>query len=67
MGIVRPRRPGGWRWPGRRGARLPAAPAGGAARCKLVALGDSLTAGYGLPPGQAFPDVLRARAEGQGL
>ncbi len=28
---------------------------------RVVALGDSLTAGYGLPPGAAFPDVL-ARA-----
>jgi acyl-CoA thioesterase I len=26
---------------------------------KVVALGDSLTAGYGLPPGQAFPDALQ--------
>ena len=25
----------------------------------VVALGDSLTAGYGLPPGQSFPDVLQ--------
>ncbi len=25
---------------------------------RVVALGDSLTAGYGLPPGQAFPDAL---------
>ena len=25
----------------------------------LVALGDSLTAGYGLPPGEAFPEVLQ--------
>ena len=24
----------------------------------IVALGDSLTAGYGLPPGQSFPDAL---------
>jgi acyl-CoA thioesterase-1 len=33
---------------------------------RLVALGDSLTAGYGLPPGKAFPDRLEAalRAEG---
>jgi len=27
---------------------------------RLVALGDSLTAGLGLPPGQAFPDRLQA-------
>jgi acyl-CoA thioesterase-1 len=27
---------------------------------RLVALGDSLTAGFGLPPGEAFPDRLQA-------
>ncbi len=26
---------------------------------KLVAFGDSLTAGFGLAPGQAFPEVLQ--------
>ena len=32
----------------------------------IVALGDSLTAGYGLPPGQAFPEALQKvlRAKG---
>ena len=32
----------------------------------VVALGDSLTAGYGAPPGQAFPEVLQKvlRAKG---
>ena len=39
------------------GAALPA-PAM-ARTIKLVALGDSLTAGYGLAPGQAFPEVLQ--------
>jgi len=33
---------------------------------KLVALGDSLTAGYGLPPGQAFPDVLAQALKAKG-
>ena len=33
---------------------------------RVVALGDSLTAGFGLPPGEAFPDVLGTRPEGQG-
>lgn len=33
---------------------------------KLVALGDSLTAGYGLPPGQAFPDVLARALKAKG-
>ena len=33
---------------------------------RLVALGDSLTAGYGLPPGQAFPDVLARALKAKG-
>ena len=36
-----------------------AAPAS-ARTLKLVALGDSLTAGYGVPSGKAFPDQLEA-------
>ena len=28
----------------------------------VLALGDSLTAGYGLPPGKAFPEQLAGRA-----
>ena len=32
---------------------------------RLVALGDSLTAGYGLPPGKAFPDQLEAALQGE--
>lgn len=34
---------------------------------KLVALGDSLTAGYGVPPGKAFPDQLEAALKAKGL
>ena len=34
---------------------------------KVVALGDSLTAGYGLPPGKAFPDQLEAALKAKGL
>ena len=36
---------------------------------RIVAYGDSLTAGYGLKPGQAFPDVLQIalRARGHGV
>jgi acyl-CoA thioesterase-1 len=41
-------------------ALLAAAPAG-AATPRVLALGDSLTAGYGLPPGEAFPVRLQAR------
>ena len=33
---------------------------------KLVALGDSLTAGYDLPSGQAFPDVLARALKAKG-
>jgi acyl-CoA thioesterase I len=33
---------------------------------RLAALGDSLTAGYGLPPGQAFPDVLARALKAKG-
>jgi acyl-CoA thioesterase I len=33
---------------------------------RVVALGDSLTAGYGLPPGEAFPDVLTRALKARG-
>jgi len=33
---------------------------------KLVAFGDSLTAGYGVPPGQAFPEVLQKALRAKG-
>jgi acyl-CoA thioesterase-1 len=33
---------------------------------RLVALGDSLTAGYGLPPGKAFPDRIEAALRAKG-
>jgi acyl-CoA thioesterase-1 len=33
---------------------------------KVVALGDSLTAGLGLPPGQAFPEVLQRALRAKG-
>ncbi len=33
---------------------------------KLVALGDSLTAGYGLKPGQSFPDILQKALKAKG-
>jgi acyl-CoA thioesterase I len=32
----------------------------------IVALGDSLTAGFGLPPGQAFPEVLEKALRAKG-
>jgi acyl-CoA thioesterase-1 len=34
---------------------------------QIVALGDSLTAGYGLDPGQAFPEQLEAALKARGL
>jgi acyl-CoA thioesterase-1 len=34
---------------------------------RVVALGDSLTAGLGLPPGQAFPDVLERALRAKGF
>jgi acyl-CoA thioesterase I len=33
---------------------------------RLVALGDSLTAGFGLPPGKAFPNQLQAALRAKG-
>jgi acyl-CoA thioesterase I len=42
-------------------------PASAAARTlHIVALGDSLTAGFGLPPGQSFPDVLQRSLKAKG-
>lgn len=40
-----------------------------ASAVRIVALGDSLTAGYGLGPGEALPDVLQRtlRAEGHAV
>ena len=42
------------------------APPARARALKIVALGDSLTAGYGLAPGQAFPDLLARALKGKG-
>ncbi|MGD1037514.1 MAG: arylesterase [Roseiarcus sp.] len=44
---------------------LAAAPAE-ARLLRIVALGDSLTAGYGLAPGEAFPDVLQRALKARG-
>jgi acyl-CoA thioesterase I len=38
-----------------------------AATTTILALGDSLTAGYGLPPGQAMPDKLQAALKAEGF
>ncbi len=43
-----------------------AAPAS-ARTLRLVVLGDSLTAGLGLPPGKAFPDQLQAALRAKGF
>jgi acyl-CoA thioesterase-1 len=37
-----------------------------AARPRIVALGDSLTAGYGLTPDQAYPALLQKRLDAEG-
>ena len=47
-------------------AALSLAGAAAARPLRLVALGDSLTAGYGLPPGQDFPDVLGRALKAKG-
>jgi acyl-CoA thioesterase-1 len=43
-----------------------AASAAAARTIRLVVLGDSLTAGLGLPPGKAFPDRLQAALRAKG-
>jgi len=49
-------------------ASLAFAPAQAATRpLRIVALGDSLTAGYGLPAGQAFPDALQRALKADGV
>lgn len=49
---------------------LPTAHAGekavGGVPIRIVAFGDSLTAGYGLNPGQAFPDILQTALAARG-
>jgi acyl-CoA thioesterase-1 len=32
----------------------------------IVAFGDSLTAGFGMPPGQSYPDFLQRKLDEQG-
>jgi acyl-CoA thioesterase-1 len=44
-----------------------AAPAAAAERTVVLALGDSLTSGYGLPPGKAFPAQLEAALADHGV
>ncbi len=43
------------------------AAAASAKTLRLVVLGDSLTAGLGLPPGKAFPDQLQAALRAKGF
>jgi acyl-CoA thioesterase-1 len=47
-------------------AAVAAASHAAARTIRLVALGDSLTAGLGLPPGEAFPDRLQAALRAKG-
>ena len=46
---------------------LAAAPTAAAEPVRIVALGDSLTAGYGLPPGSGFPTKLEAALAARGI
>jgi acyl-CoA thioesterase I len=48
-------------------AMAPAARAQGAKAVRIVALGDSLSAGYGLPASAAFPVVLERELKKKGL
>ena len=43
--------------------RYPAAPE---SRPVILAFGDSLTAGYGVPPGSGYPDLLQRKLDGLG-
>jgi acyl-CoA thioesterase-1 len=42
-----------------------AVPASGAGPHVLICFGDSITAGYGLAPGQSFPDALQRQLDAQ--
>jgi len=48
-------------------AQVTKAPAKPAAPVKILALGTSLTQGYGLPPGTEFPVQLQAALKGAGI
>ena len=48
-------------------AAFAAGPAGAADKPRLMVLGDSLTAGYGLPAADAFPVRLEAALEKEGI
>jgi acyl-CoA thioesterase-1 len=69
MGRSRLRRYGGWWWLVHPILlMLLALPAAAAPRAPLIwAFGDSLTAGYGLPPAQGFPAQLQAELRRQGV
>jgi acyl-CoA thioesterase I len=49
------------------GSRLEDRPAPGPSRPRIVALGDSLTAGLGLAPEEAYPALLQKRLDREGL
>jgi acyl-CoA thioesterase-1 len=49
------------------GASPPAAPAPQGEEVPILALGDSLFAGYGLAPGQSYPDRLQAALRTRGI
>jgi acyl-CoA thioesterase-1 len=53
--------------PSARAAARASAPVPARGRPRIVALGDSLTAGLGLSPGDAYPALLQQRVQAEGL
>lgn len=53
--------------PAREPASLPAAASAPDTRPRLVFLGDSLTAGLGLPPEEAYPSLIQQKVDADGL
>jgi acyl-CoA thioesterase-1 len=53
--------------PAREPASLPAAASAPDTRPQLVFLGDSLTAGLGLPPEEAYPSLIQQKVDADGL
>lgn len=57
----------GWLATARLGAAESAAPGGGATNLTVLVFGDSLAAGYGVEPGEAWPAHLQKRITAAGL
>lgn len=52
---------------GASGARAEDPPAANPSRPAILVLGDSLAAGYGVDPGQAYPALLQKKVDAAGL